>query len=157
VKKTKVNSTINIHNTILSEAWNRAVADFVRVNSKLQQLQTYRAAARRKAGVVEENSEEENLRTMLRIARKYSFLQRIIPTLNPRFHNQAAMFTEQLDRQEKDHHLVGDSGLTLSDLRKEIARVVRAIFETNWKGERQMEEDERERARLDALLKEHQK
>lgn len=79
-------------------------------------------------------------------ALKCYMLKNIYTSVEPLMQKEADAIKEQLDREIHDKsHTVGDTGLTLSDLRKEIIRLEHEIFKVNFEGERYKEECETKR------------
>ena len=100
-----------------------------------------------------------NFGLLLRIARKCNQVQTVMKKMMPQFKAEAEKIQAQAEKEEKDRTaIVGDTGLTISDLRKEIIRLEREIYNVNFNGEREIEANENERKRLtDLAQKEHER
>jgi Skp family chaperone for outer membrane proteins len=139
--------------SVNSDLINKRLADLkLRIDRVLQKIEAWRRMpkTRKSSGAVGPASDSENLRLMLRIARRTALVEKVSEAMKERFAKQAAAFKASLDAEEAGNKLAGDTGLTMSALRKAVIRLLREIFRIQFEGARQIEQDESEMQKLNA-------
>jgi hypothetical protein len=107
-------------------------------------------AARDAAAATGEGNDSENLRTVLRIARRTVIFEKAVGGMNQKLGERANLFREQLDREEKDNREVAGTGKTMGELRKAVIWLLREIARLNLEAVRVVEENDAEIERLEA-------
>jgi hypothetical protein len=114
------NRLLEIESNRLDKAFNSFNLKMAALKRKVQewQMKTGRATG----------SWAENLRVLLRIARRATLLERLNDQMRGNFKRQSAAFRAALETEDAT---VGDTGLTMAAMRKEIIRMVKEIFRAN--------------------------
>ena len=90
-----------------------------------------------------------NFQSLLRIGRLGITIQKVADKIDPWFDAQYKLIRDRMKKQQYDNvTIVEDTGMTISELRKEILRLEKLTFQINFNGARNLEDMERERAQL---------
>lgn len=123
-----------------------------KVRSVTHLLSTRDDFERRKVALRRNLRARSILALLFRLARRAMFVETVLSNMAPKLRELNLDIAKQIAYdKEFGTKVIPEVGMTIGDLRKEIVRLEREIYKVNFEGEREIEENEKQRKRFTEL------